>query len=161
MLIRKAKLKDVPQLYDLINQYAKEGILLPRSLSSLYESIREFWVCEEDGRVIGCASLHIVWEDLAEIKSLAVDRKNRGRGVGTLLVEACLKEAEELGVRRVFVLTYVQDFFSKFNFEEVDKAKLPHKVWNECINCIKFPSCDEIAMWVDLKKAKVKESGEV
>ena len=161
MLVRKAKLKDVPQIYELINQYAKDGILLPRSLNSLYESIREFWVCEEEGKRIGCASLHIVWEDLAEIKSLAVKKDYRGRGIGTLLVEACLREAKELGVKKVFVLTYAQEFFSKFSFEEVEKSKLPHKVWGECIHCVKFPSCDEVAMWVDLQEVGLKEYGEV
>ncbi|MFN7065475.1 MAG: N-acetyltransferase [Aquificaceae bacterium] len=154
MLLRKAKLRDVPELYKLIKEYAKEGILLPRSLNSLYETIRDFWVCEEEGEIVGCASLHIVWEDLAEIKSLAVRKDYRGKGIGSLLVGACLKEAEELGVRRVFVLTYAQEFFSRFSFEEVEKSKLPHKVWGECINCIKFPTCDEIAMWVDLERVK-------
>lgn len=161
MVIRKAKLKDAGDIYNLINHYAKEGILLPRSLNSIYENIRDFWVCEEGGNLIGCASLHIVWEDLAEIKSLAVSEEHKGRGIGTMLVEACLKEAEELGVKRVFVLTYAHDFFSKLNFEEVEKIKLPHKVWGECINCVKFPSCDEIAMWIDLEKVSLKHDAKV
>jgi len=161
MVIRKAKLKDAGEIYKLINQYAKEGILLPRSLNSIYENIRDFWVCEENGRLVGCAALHIVWEDLAEIKSLAVSEEYKGKGIGTMLVEACLKEAEELGVKRVFVLTYAHGFFSKLNFEEVEKMKLPHKVWGECINCVKFPSCDEIAMWIDLEKVSLKHDAKV
>ncbi|MFN3870209.1 MAG: N-acetyltransferase [Aquificaceae bacterium] len=161
MLLRKANLKDVLSLYNLINEYAKEGILLPRSLNSLYEDIRDFWVCEEDGEILGCAALHIVWEDLAEIKSLAVKKEQRGKGIGGMLVEACLREAKELGVKRVFVLTYAQDFFSKFNFEEVEKSKLPHKVWGECINCIKFPTCDETAMWVDLERVRLRDVSKV
>ncbi|MFN3599270.1 MAG: N-acetyltransferase [Aquificaceae bacterium] len=161
MLLRKALLKDVPALYNLINEYAKEGILLPRSLSSLYEDIRDFWICEEDGKILGCAALHIVWEDLAEIKSLAVKKEERGRGIGSMLVEACLREAKELGVKRVFVLTYAQDFFSKLYFEEVEKSKLPHKVWGECINCVKFPNCDEIALWVDLESIKLRDVSKV
>ncbi len=161
MVIRKAKLKDAGEIYNLINQYAKEGILLPRSLNSIYENIRDFWVCEENGRLVGCAALHIVWEDLAEIKSLAVSEEHKGKGIGTMLVEECLKEAEELGVKRVFVLTYAQGFFSKLNFEEVEKMKLPHKVWGECINCVKFPSCDEIAMWIDLGKVSLKHDAKV
>jgi len=161
MVIRKAKLKDAGEIYNLINQYAKEGILLPRSLNSIYENIRDFWVCEENGRLVGCAALHIVWEDLAEIKSLAVSEEHKGKGIGTMLVEECLKEAEELGVKRVFVLTYAQGFFSKLNFEEVEKIKLPHKVWGECINCVKFPSCDEIAMWIDLEKVSLKHDAKV
>jgi len=160
-VIRKAKLKDAGEIYNLINQYAKEGILLPRSLNSIYENIRDFWVCEENGRLVGCAALHIVWEDLAEIKSLAVSEEHKGKGIGTMLVEECLKEAEELGVKRVFVLTYAQGFFSKLNFEEVEKIKLPHKVWGECINCVKFPSCDEIAMWIDLGKVSLKHDAKV
>ena len=161
MVIRKAKLKDAGEIYKLINQYAKEGILLPRSLNSIYENIRDFWVCEENGRLVGCAALHIVWEDLAEIKSLAVSEEYKGKGIGTMLVEACLKEAEELGVKRVFVLTYAHGFFSKLNFEELEKMKLPHKVWGECINCVKFPSCDEIAMWIDLEKVSLKHDAKV
>lgn len=161
MVIRKAKLKDAVEIYNLVNQYAKEGILLPRSLNSIYENIRDFWLYEDAGKIVGCAALHIVWEDLAEIKSLAVSEGYRSMGIGTMLVEACLKEAEELGVKRVFVLTYAQGFFSKLNFEEVEKIKLPHKVWGECINCVKFPSCDEIAMWIDLEKVKLKHDAKV
>ncbi|MGC8852607.1 MAG: N-acetyltransferase [Hydrogenobacter sp.] len=150
MKVRKAILKDAPKLYTLINEYAKEGILLPRSLNSIYEDIRDFWVCEKEDEIIGCCALHIVWEDLAEIKSLAVRKDHRNNGVGSLLVEKCLEEAKQLGIKRVFVLTYATDFFSKFNFREVKKETLPHKVWGECINCVKFPQCDEIAMMVEL-----------
>lgn len=161
MVIRKARLRDASEIYDLINQYAREGILLPRSLNSIYENIRDFWVLESDGRLLGCAALHIVWEDLAEIKSLAVREELRGTGLGSALVEACLGEAEELGVKKVFVLTYAKDFFSRLHFQEVDKAKLPHKVWGECINCVKFPSCDETAMWVDLERINLKHDAKV
>ncbi len=161
MVIRKAKLEDAGDIYNLINQYAKEGLLLPRSLNSIYENIRDFWVCELEGEFVGCGALHIVWEDLAEIKSLAVSERHKGMGIGTKLVEACLKEAKELGVKKVFVLTYAQSFFSRLSFEEVEKVKLPHKVWGECINCVKFPSCDEIAMWVDLEKISLKHGAKV
>jgi amino-acid N-acetyltransferase len=150
MKVRKAILKDAPKLYTLINEYAKEGILLPRSLNSIYEDIRDFWVCEYQEEIVGCSALHIVWEDLAEIKSLAVRKDHRNNGVGSLLVEKCLEEAEELGIKRVFVLTYATDFFAKFNFREVKKETLPHKVWGECINCVKFPQCDEVAMILEL-----------
>lgn len=151
-MIRKATLKDALGIYNLVNHYAKEGLLLPRSLNSIYENIRDFWVFEKEDNLLGCAALHVVWEDLAEIKSLAVREDHKGEGIGLALVEVCLKEAKELGVKRVFVLTYAQSFFSKLSFEEVEKVKLPHKVWGECINCVKFPSCDETAMWVDLEK---------
>lgn len=156
MKIRKATLKDAMDIYNLINHYAKEGLLLPRSLNSIYENIRDFWVCEVDGEVVGCCALHVVWEDLAEVKSLAVKEEHRGKGIGEALVMACLKEAKELGIKRVFVLTYAVGFFSKLEFEEVDKAKLPHKVWGECINCVKFPVCDETALWVDLERLSLK-----
>lgn len=160
-VIRKAKLKDSVYIYNLINYYAKDGLLLPRSLNSIYENIRDFWVCEVDGSVVGCAALHIVWEDLAEIKSLAVREDYKGIGLGSALVEACLKEAQELGIKKVFVLTYAREFFSRLNFQEVEKSKLPHKVWGECINCVKFPTCDEVAMWIDLQEVGVKRNVEV
>lgn len=157
-MTRKALLKDATDIYRLINHYAKEGLLLPRSLNSIYENIRDFWVFEREGQVLGCAGLHVVWEDLAEIKSLAVREDCRGQGIGLSLVEACLREANELGVKKVFVLTYACGFFSKLGFEEVEKSQLPHKVWRECINCVKFPSCDETAMWMDLERAFVGQS---
>ena len=155
-MVRKATLKDAIGIYHLINHYAREGLLLPRSLGSIYENIRDFWVYEEESQILGCASLHVVWEDLAEIKSLAVREDKRGKGIGSLLVEACLEEAQKLGIKKVFALTYAQSFFSKFGFEELEKTKLPHKVWGECVNCVKFPLCDEIAVWVDLEKAPIR-----
>jgi amino-acid N-acetyltransferase len=160
MGLRKAKLKDAVGIYSLINSYAKEGLLLPRSLNSIYENIRDFWVYEEEGQIVGCSALHVVWEDLAEIKSLAVMESMKGRGIGTALVQACLKEAEELGVKRVFVLTYALDFFEKLGFYTISKESLPHKVWGECINCVKFPSCDETAMQVEIGKLSPVESHE-
>jgi len=155
MGLRKAILQDSVGIYSLINAYAKEGLLLPRSLNSIYENIRDFWVYEEDGQLIGCCALHIVWEDLAEIKSLAVAKNMRGKGIGTRLVQACLMEAKELGVKRVFVLTYSVDFFEKLGFYTIPKENLPHKVWGECINCVKFPSCDEVAMQMEVGKLSI------
>ncbi|SHK44027.1 N-acetyltransferase [Thermocrinis minervae] len=149
-MVRKALLKDVIDIYTLVNSYSKDGILLPRSLNSIYEHIRDFWVYEKDGRVVGCCALHIVWEDLAEIKSLAVDREQKGMGIGSALVNACIEEARSLGIKRVFVLTYATEFFEKFGFSIIDKSSLPHKVWGECINCVKFPSCDEVAMSLEV-----------
>lgn len=151
MKVRKAVLKDVQDIYTLINEYAKEGILLPRSLNSIYENIRDFWVCEREGEILGCCALHVVWEDLAEIKSLAVKKDVRNSGVGSMLIERCLQEAKELGIKKVFVLTYATDFFGRFNFKEIKKEALPHKVWGECINCVKFPHCDEVAMILEVK----------
>ncbi|WP_448587173.1 N-acetyltransferase [Thermocrinis sp.] len=160
MNLRKAVLRDAPFIYSLINTYAKEGILLPRSLNSIYENIRDFWVYEEKGQVVGCCALHVVWEDLAEIKSLAIRKDMRGKGIGTSLVQACLKEAKELGVKRVFALTYAVDFFEKLGFYAVPKESLPHKVWGECINCVKFPSCDETAVQMEVEKASLVNSHE-
>ena len=124
--------------------------MLSRSLSELYESLRDFFVVEEDGRILGAAALNIVWDYLAEIRSVAVSEDAGGKGVGTLVVQACIEEARELGLKRLFCLTYKPDFFARFGFHVVDKAELPHKVWGACIKCVKFPDCDEIAMIQDL-----------
>lgn len=144
--IRKAKIRDIKQIQGLINPFASRDLMLPRSLNELYESMRDFWVAEENNKVIGCAALHISWDDLAEIKSLAVAKNKQKKGVGSLLINACLKEAGEFGAKRVFVLTYRADFFKKFGFKRVKHSSLPHKIWAECINCCKFPDCQEVAL---------------
>lgn len=146
MDIRKANLKDALKIHEIINEYAKEGILLPRSLSSIYENIRDFFVVTKDDDIIGVSALHIVWEDLAEIKSLAVKSQYKRQGIGKALIESCLQEAKLYGIPKIFVLTYQVDFFKSLGFIIVKKETLPHKIWGECINCSKFPSCDEIAM---------------
>lgn len=157
-MIRKAKVKDAKAIYELLEVYAKKGILLPRSLSSIYENIRDFWVYEENDKVVGCCALHVVWEDLAELRSLAVSPERQGEGIGYELVRSCILEAWELGVKRVFSLTYVKDFFIKnFGFREINKSLLPHKVWGECINCVKFPNCDEEAVLVELSQELIKK----
>jgi amino-acid N-acetyltransferase len=146
--IRKATITDVKQIYDLLRGYADQGVLLGRSLSDLYDQIRDFFVAvdESDGRVLGICGLHICWEDFAEIRSLAVAADGKSQGIARTLVEACQTEAVELGITRLFVLTYVPEFFKKLSFDPVDKAILPHKVWRDCVNCIKFPDCDEEAL---------------
>ncbi len=149
-MIRKARLKDAPFIHSLIRDYAEEGILLPRSLNSIYEHIRDFWVYEEEGEILGCCALQIVWGDLAEVRSLAVKKDRKGEGIGQALISACLREAKELGISRVFSLTYAKDYFERFGFKVVDKSVLPHKVWSDCINCVKFPNCDEIAVILEL-----------
>ncbi|HIE44187.1 MAG TPA: N-acetyltransferase [Candidatus Omnitrophica bacterium] len=146
MTIRKAKIQDVDSIYKLLEHFSKRDLLLPRSLSELYDTIRDFVVAEEDGRVIGCCALHPCWEDLGEIKSLAVDESSQNRGVGRKLVNCCLEEANQLGLKRVFALTYIPDFFKGFGFKETLKEKLPHKVWKECLACPKFPDCGEVAL---------------
>jgi len=146
--IRKATITDVKQIYDLLRGYAEQGVLLGRSLSDIYDQLRDFFVAVDgqDGRILGICGLHICWEDFAEIRSLAVAADGKAQGVGRALVEVCQNEAIELGITRLFVLTYVPDFFKKIYFEPVDKAILPHKVWRDCVNCIKFPDCDEEAL---------------
>lgn len=144
--MRKAKINEVKEIQKLINFYAEQGLMLFRSLQELYGNLRDYFVCEEKGEILGTCALHIVWEDLAEIKSLAVKEKSRGRGIGGGLVNAALKEAKSLNIKNVFVLTYKPEFFAKFGFKEIDKKELPQKIWGECINCAKFPDCEEVAM---------------
>ena len=133
-------------MHQLINYFADRGEMLARSLSELYENIRDYFVIRQGERVIACAALHVSWSDLAEIKSLAVAEDSQNQGIGAWLVEACLGEARELGVPTVFCLTYRPEFFEKFGFYQQDKMELPRKVWNECYCCPKFPNCDEVAL---------------
>ena len=144
--VEKAKIGDVPQLHQLINYFADRGEILARPLSELYENIRNHFVVRQGERIIACVALHVVWLDLAEIKSLAVAEDSQGQGIGAQLVEACLNEAKELGTRAVFCLTYKPGFFEKLGFSQLDKMELPHKIWAECYRCPKFPNCDEVAL---------------
>jgi len=144
--VEKAKIRDAPQMHRLINYFADKGEMLARSLSEIYENIRDYFVVRQGERVIACAALHVSWSDLAEIKSLAVAKDSQEQGIGAQLVEACLKEARELGIPTVFCLTYKAAFFEKVGFSQIDKAELPHKVWGECYRCPKFPNCDEVAL---------------
>lgn len=152
MGIRKAKVSDVKEIQKLIEQSAKKGEMLPRSLSELYDNLRDFYVYfnEEHGRIIGTCAMHICWEDLAEIRSLVVREDFQRQGIGTKLIEACLSEAITLGLYRIFALTYKPNFFLKFGFKIVDKTLLPHKIWADCIKCVKFPECDEIAVLLEV-----------
>ncbi|MEW6095137.1 MAG: N-acetyltransferase [bacterium] len=152
MYIRKAKIKDVQQIQQLINLYVQEGKLLPRSLSELYERIRDFFIAEIDSKIIGCCALHVVWEDLAEIRSLAVTKEMTNQGVGAKLLDAVFNSAKELEIGKLFVLTYTPDFFKAFGFKLIDKSTLPHKIWGECIKCIHFPNCDEEALIYEVGK---------
>lgn len=145
-MIRKAKIADVKTIQAIVNHYAEQGQMLPRSLNELYENLRDFSLYEEERESLGVCALHISWDGLAEIRSLAVRRENTGKGIGAALVRHCLAEARELGAERVFVLTYQDGFFRKMGFSAVDKKELPHKIWTDCLNCIKFPNCDETAM---------------
>lgn len=144
--VEKAKIQDVPQIHRLINSFADKGEMLPRPLSEIYENIRDYFVIKQGEQVIACAALHIMWSDLAEIKSVAVAEDSQQQGIGTQLVEACIKEAKLLGIPTVFCLTYRPAFFEKFGLSQVDKMELPRKVWTECYRCPKFPDCDEVAL---------------
>ena len=144
--VKPARLQDVPQMHDIINRFAGQGEMLPRSMSELFENVRDFIVVKQDDQVAACASLHVLWEDLAEIKSVAVSQELQGQGIGALLVERCVVDAAELGLTTVFVLTHKPGFYEKLGFERTDVLSFPRKVWSECIRCPKFPSCNEIAM---------------
>ncbi len=145
-MMRKAEIKDIKAMQTMINGFAKQDVMLARSLNELYENIRDFWVKEAKGKVVGCAALHISWDDLAEIKSVAVLSSMHGRGIGKELINACLDEARGLGIKKVFMLTYKPKYFKKFGFKEVNHSSLPHKIWAECIHCPKFPDCKETAL---------------
>ncbi|MDA8428838.1 MAG: N-acetyltransferase [Geobacteraceae bacterium] len=149
-MIRKAQISDVKEIQKLLITFASRGDMLSRSLSEIYESLRDFYVYEEGGTILGAAALHIVWDDLAEVRSVAVSEDVGRQGLGSQLVQACIAEAREIGLKRIFCLTYKPDFFGKHGFHLVDKSELPHKVWGDCIKCVKFPDCDENAMILDL-----------
>jgi amino-acid N-acetyltransferase len=144
--VEKAKIPDVPQIHKLINGFADKGQMLARPLSEIYESIRDFFVIREGGEVVACAALHVSWSDLAEIRSVAVAENNQKKGLGASLVAACLKEADELGIKTVFCFTYRPDFFRRHKFVDIEKMELPRKVWTDCFRCPKFPNCDETAL---------------
>ena len=154
MHIKKAIAGDIAAIHRILNYYAEQDLLLPRSLSELYDHLRDYFVLvnKEQGHSIhGVCGLRVYWEDLAEIKSLAVSEDQQDRGFGSKLVKACLEEARLLGIEKVFTLTYVPDFFMKLGFKEVDRSIFPQKIWADCLKCAKFPDCDEVALAVDLK----------
>jgi amino-acid N-acetyltransferase len=149
--IRPARMDDIKAIYGLLKHFAEKGLLLGRALSSLYDQLRDFQVYYEMGedgveRVIGVCALHICWENLAEIRSLAIEEQHQGRGVGSRLVQSCLAEAGRFGIDQVFTLTYQPGFFRRLGFQDIDKNELPHKVWSDCIQCPKFPDCNEEAL---------------
>jgi amino-acid N-acetyltransferase len=154
-MVRPARVKDVPRIYKLINSYAQKGVMLPKSLNRLYEELFTFSVVQERDSLVGCGALHVIWEDLGEIRSLAVKNSHQRKGVGSEVMNYLLNRAHEMDLKKVFVLTLKPDFFRKFGFRKIPKEKLPHKVWRDCLNCVKFPyNCDEIAMTKDLTKGK-------
>ena len=150
MNIRKARMEDVSNIRELINIFALKEAMLPRSLNMLYESLRDFWVGEENSQIIACCALHPIWQDMAEIKSLAVREDIQKKGLGAEMVKACLSESEVLGIKKVFALTYVPDFFCRLGFKRGEKENMPHKIWSECIKCPHFPDCNEILVEMEL-----------
>jgi len=147
MAIKKAAVKEVGEIHKLLSRYADQGLLLPRSLSEIYDHLRDFSVIEDvNGSIIAVCAMGVCWEDLGEIRSLAVIEGHQRKDFGTLLVYNCLEEAVSLGLKKIFALTYVPDFFTKVGFRVIEKSTLPHKIWADCLKCPKFPDCDEIAM---------------
>jgi amino-acid N-acetyltransferase len=144
--VDRAKVSDATSMHQMISHFADKGEMLPRALSEIYEDIRDYFVVRKGSQVIGCVALHVTWVDLAEIRSLAVDEQEQNQSIGSLLTQACLEEAKELGIPRVFCLVRKPAFFEKHGFQLIDKMELPQKVWAECYRCPKFPNCDEVAL---------------
>ena len=151
LIIRRATLSDVEAMHHLVNHFADEGWMLPKSRNTLYQNIRDFVVGEVDGQFAGCGALHIVWGDLGEIRSLAVEERFQKDGLGRLIVSELLADARALKLPRIFALTYQKPFFERMGFVEVAKSTMPQKVWGECMDCPKFPDCDEIAMTLEIE----------
>jgi amino-acid N-acetyltransferase len=145
-MIRKAVMADAKNIQNLVNSHAKVGLMLPVSINEIYEKILEFVVWDEDGEVLGCCAMHPTWENLAEIRSVAVSQFSVKKGIGTAVVESAMQMAREVGITDAFLLTYQPGFFAKLGFVETEKENLPKKIWSDCLKCAKFPDCDEIAM---------------
>jgi len=156
-MIRKAKVSDVFDLKELINSYASEGCMLPRSLDGLFTNIRDFAVMEEDGNLIGCCGIHPDWEDLGEVVSFAVARPYTRQGIGTRLLEECIEDAKAIGLGRLFVLTSSPDFFKKKGFEEIKREELPWKIWADCVNCSKYPDCNSVSLMKEIDAENVSK----
>ena len=144
--VDRARVSDANYMHQMISHFADKGEMLPRALSEIYDGIRDYFVVRKGGRVIACAALQVTWADLAEIRSLAVDEQEQNQRIGSLLIQACLNDAKELGIPRVFCLVRKPVFFEKHGFQLIDKKELPQKVWAECYRCPKFPDCDEVAL---------------
>ena len=146
MNTRRAKISDVEAIYSLVNDYAEQDRMLYRPVADIYKNLQAFIVAEEGGKILGCCALEVIWSDLAEIKSLAVDEGHKNKGVGKSLVAAAVQQAGELGLPKVFALTMDAGFFEKLGFESIEKDKLPMKVWSDCARCPKQQHCDETAV---------------
>ncbi|HYN89773.1 MAG TPA: N-acetyltransferase [Ardenticatenaceae bacterium] len=159
MMIRSARLADAPAITNLINRFAERGLMLPKSLVEVYEHLREFVVAEDqNGTIVGCGALRLMWHDLAEIRSLAIAEQAQGHGIGRRIVERLVDEAQTMGLARVFVLTYQEAFFRRLGFEVVVKQHFPQKVWADCRACPKRQACDEVAMVLVLDAAAAEQA---
>ena len=156
LTIRKARLSDVPEIYRLVNHYVGERILLPRKLTELYENVWEFTVAEDGGSVVGCGALQLYSQDLAEIRSLCVDTAKKSQGIGRMITEQLLDEAESLGVKSVLALTMAPEFFEKSGFREAPKERFPTKVWRDCLRCDRFSCCNEKALTLELAERSAR-----
>ena len=149
--IRPARLTDVANILEVTREFGKQGVMLLLSVGDVTERLRDFYVAErEDGVVVGCVALHVTWGLLVEVRSLAVISSEQGKRISRQLMDAIFADARKLGATELFTLTYIPDFFKHFGFHEVDRNSLPHKVWQDCIKCPKFPDCGEVAMKRDL-----------
>ena len=152
-MIHKANLQHSKEIHNLINSGAKTGSVLNRPLNYIFEHIRDFWVYSKEDKIVACCALNVVgWQGLAEIKSLIVLKKYQKKGIGKALVEASMREAYDIGLAQVFALTYVPKFFKRLGFKNIDRKKLPHKIWSDCINCAEFPDCAEVAVIMKVRK---------
>ncbi len=150
-MIRKARINEVPEIRRFLAEFTLDGGILPRTLADLYGQLRDYYVYRDgQGPIVGLAALHICWAGLAEIRSVAVTPDSRGRGIGSSLVQTCIAEARTMGLSEIFVLTLAPDFFKPFGFKIVDRNDLLPIVWADCVNCVKFPDCDEIPMVLEL-----------
>lgn len=149
-MIKKADIGDIRKIHNMVNNAASRGEMLPRPLGELYDNLRDYFVYEEEGAIIGTGALHICWEDLAEIRSMIVAESVRKKGIGRAIINACIDEARSYGIKRIFLLTYQVDFFERCGFKKADKKVFPQKIWSDCVKCPKFPECDEIAMILEI-----------
>jgi len=149
LVVRKPRIGDVPKIYEILKEFAAKELMLPRSFSEIYDFIRDFFVLcpeAEPETIAGVCALHVCWSDLGEIRSLAVAPSYQGSNLGRALLEACFEESRHLGLKRIFVLTYIPEYFQRFGFQIIDKSELPQKIWADCLKCVKFPECGEIAL---------------
>ncbi len=150
-MVRRAALNDVVEIYGLIESFAEKRVMLHRPLSEIYDKLRDFFVYDDGGTVLGTCALQICSQEMGEIRSLTVRDGCTGKGIGRSLVNACLADARAIGLKKVFALTYKTGFFHRLNFRTIDKNVLPHKIWSDCVKCDRFPSCDETAVVIDLE----------